>query len=210
MTGRPLSLWLQEALAEPAAAAPPLSGQLTADVTIIGGGYVGLWTAIELKARQPDLRVVLLEQDVCGTGASGRNGGYVLSWWPKAASLCKQFGDRAARDLIEKSQRAIAEIERFCAVEGIEVEFQRCGWVWGAESRRYAGGWQPAVEACERLGVGAFDILDRDAVARRAGTPVFECGVFDRTAALLHPARLARGLREVALKRGVEFSNTHE
>jgi ribulose 1,5-bisphosphate synthetase/thiazole synthase len=72
------SWWLEQALADPTLAAedtPALAGDTTADVVVIGGGYTGMWSAYFLKEREPDLDVVLLEQDVCGGGPSGRNGG---------------------------------------------------------------------------------------------------------------------------------------
>src|SRR5919106_5753562 len=73
------SPWLREALAAEGhpAVAPPPAGDVDADVAIVGGGYTGLWTAYQLQERDPDLRIVLLEQDICGGGPSGRNGGVV-------------------------------------------------------------------------------------------------------------------------------------
>src|SRR2546430_1353695 len=72
------SYWLREALAnDPGAPCPPLSGETKADVLIVGGGYTGMWTAHFLKEREPALDVVVLEQDICGGGPSGRNGGVV-------------------------------------------------------------------------------------------------------------------------------------
>ena len=68
------SFWLQEALGD-APDQPPLEGAARADIAIMGGGFVGLWTAIRIKERDPACDVVVLEQDVCGGGASGRNGG---------------------------------------------------------------------------------------------------------------------------------------
>ncbi len=65
--------------------AAPLSGSATADVTIVGGGYVGLWTALEILAREPGRDVVVIERDVCGSGASGKNGGQLHSWWDRLA-----------------------------------------------------------------------------------------------------------------------------
>ena len=73
------SLWLEEALGQ-AADAPRLEGDERADICIVGGGFTGLWTAIRLKEHDPALDVVLVEADVCGGGASGRNGGFVLTW----------------------------------------------------------------------------------------------------------------------------------
>ena len=85
------SLWLQEAL-DPAGERPPLHGNLRADVCIVGGGLTGLWTALALKEREPALDVVLLEGDVCGAGASGRNGGFALSLWAKFPALERVCG----------------------------------------------------------------------------------------------------------------------
>jgi ribulose 1,5-bisphosphate synthetase/thiazole synthase len=72
------SLWLQE-VAGDCPDAPPLQGSRRADVAIIGGGFVGLWAALRIKELAPAADVAILEQDICGGGASGRNGGLVLS-----------------------------------------------------------------------------------------------------------------------------------
>src|SRR3989442_3876518 len=77
------SLWLQEALAEDGTNAPRLQGDVRADACIVGGGYTGMWTALRLKEIDPTLDVALVEADVCGGGASGRNGGVVPSLWAK-------------------------------------------------------------------------------------------------------------------------------
>lgn len=72
------SFWLEE-IAGDAPDAPLLSDSTRTDIAIVGGGYVGLWTAIRIKQMELDCDVVVLEQDICGGGASGRNGGMVLS-----------------------------------------------------------------------------------------------------------------------------------
>lgn len=163
-------LWLRQAMALEGTPCPLLLESCRADVAIVGGGYVGLWTAIEIKRREPNLNVVVLEQDACGSGASGRNGGYVLSWWPKAQSLSKKWGRDAARDLIRRSEQAIVDLATFCEREMIAAEMVRCGWVWGAESQTFSGAWISAVEECDKLGVGDFRLLDRTAVAEQTGT----------------------------------------
>src|SRR6059058_1162966 len=80
--------WLDEAGAVDAA--PSLSGSASADVVVIGGGYAGLWTAWQLRARGAS--VVLLEDDVCGHGPSGRNGGFCETLWAHLPSLAERFG----------------------------------------------------------------------------------------------------------------------
>src|SRR4051794_28421002 len=106
------SLWLQEALAG-AEDRPPLSADVRADVCIVGGGFTGLWTALALKQEQPSLDVALVEGDVCGGGASGRNGGFVLSLWAKLEALEGVCGAEEAARLARASAAAVREIAAF-------------------------------------------------------------------------------------------------
>ena len=87
------SFWLQEAVAaDPGEPCPPLRKRVRADVCVVGGGFAGLWTAIELLDREPSLRIALLEADICGGGASGRNGGFLSSSWHDLPGLCSLYG----------------------------------------------------------------------------------------------------------------------
>jgi putative aminophosphonate oxidoreductase len=198
------SLWLAEALAG-AEEAPPLGGDERADVGIVGGGYTGLWTALELKRRQPSLDVALLEADVCGAGASGRNGGFVLSWWAKFGSLAKLCGDGEALRLARASAQAVAEIGAFCAEHGIDCHYRPDGWMWTATSPAQVGAWRPLLHQLEGLGERPFLELSAEEVARRTGSDRHLAGVFEPSAATVQPALLARGLRRVALERGVRI-----
>ena len=74
------SFWLEQALDAEPASPVPLDRDLRTDVCIVGGGFTGLWTALELKSRDPSVDVTLVEADLCGSGASGRNGGFVMTW----------------------------------------------------------------------------------------------------------------------------------
>ena len=198
-------LWLEEALADEPDAAPiePLSGAHRSDACIVGGGYTGLWTALRLKELDPALDVVVLEADLCGTGASGRNGGFALSWWPKLRSLVKLCGEEEAMRLARASEDATAEIGRFCARHGIEAHFRQSGWLWTATNAAQLGAWEASVRACEARGVDAFRRLPPEEAAARTGSAVHIGGVCERSGATVQPARLARGLRRVAISRGV-------
>ena len=99
MSGR--SQWLAD-VADELPSPIALSHDLSVDVAIIGGGYVGLWTAITLKEMEPGLRIAVLEMDRCGSGASGLNGGFVMSWWPKIASLTRVCGQDDALWLVHQ------------------------------------------------------------------------------------------------------------
>jgi hypothetical protein len=198
------SLWLQEAL-DPAGERPPLHGNLRADVCIVGGGLTGLWTALALKEREPALDVVLLEGDVCGAGASGRNGGFVLSLWAKFQALERVCGAAEALRLARASAAAVTEIGAFCREHDIDAHLREEGWLWAATNRSQVGAWDDTVAAIERHGERPFIRLEPEEVARRAGSPAHLGGVFEPTAATVHPARLTRGLRRVALDRGVRI-----
>src|SRR5438445_12406697 len=96
--GRPRrSWWLREALADdPGEPCPPLRGDTRADIIVIGGGYTGLWSAHFIKELEPSNDVVLLEQDICGGGPSGRNGGFITGWWDELPDLVGLFGEQGA------------------------------------------------------------------------------------------------------------------
>jgi putative aminophosphonate oxidoreductase len=198
------SLWLQEAL-DDTPAAPPLAGQARADVAIIGGGYVGLWTALRIKEHQPRCDVAIVERDVCGGGASGRNGGMALSWWPKLASLVRLCGEHEALRLCRASEAAVEEIRSFCETHGIDCQFRRAGMLWTATTPAQVGAWDGVLAICERLGEQVFERLSGDEVVRRSGSRVHLAGVREPGAACLQPALLARGLRRVALEAGVRI-----
>lgn len=198
------SLWLQEALGN-APAAPPLRGATRADVAIIGGGYVGLWTAIRIKEQDPACDVVVLEQDVCGGGASGRNGGLVLSWWPKLLSLIKLLGEDEAMRVGRTSEDAVEELGAFCETHDIDAHFREGGLLWTATTEAQLGRWEGVVKLCEKLGVDAFERLSPEDVSRRAGSASHLAGVVEAKAATVQPALLARGLRRVAGELGVRI-----
>ncbi len=200
------SLWLQQALGDDLGLQPePLRGKVRTDVCILGGGYTGLWTAIELKRREPDIDVVVLEADLCGAGASGRNGGFVLSWWAKLASLIKICGQDDALWLAREAEDAVGFIGQFCDEHRIDSEFRRGGWLWTATSPAQVGSWESTVVGTQALGVAPFQRLNPDEVKRRGGSAAYLAGVFEPSAATVQPARLARGLARVARERGVRI-----
>ena len=198
------SLWLQGVRGD-APDAPPLRGAARADVTIIGGGFVGLWTAIRIKEHDPACEVIVLEQDLCGGGASGRNGGFVLSWWTKLPTLIKLYGEDEGIRLGRASEQAIDEIRSFCADHDIDAHFVHAGFLWTSTTPAQDGAWESVVRQCERLGVDAFQRLEPVEVARRTGSAAHRAGVYEAGAATVQPAALVRGMRKVALSLGVRI-----
>ena len=201
------SWWLREALADdPGEPAPPLAGDTEADVVILGGGFTGMWTALHLTDREPGLRIVLLEQDICGGGPSGRNGGFVNSWWAGAAELTERFGDEATLALCHAGTRAVNGIETFCTAHGIDAWFRRVGDLNVVTSAAHDGAWNSTLEVASRLGAGdQFRALTAEEARAIADSPTFRGGVLDREGVTVQPARLARGMRRILLERGVRI-----
>ncbi|MDR2308366.1 MAG: FAD-dependent oxidoreductase [Paucimonas sp.] len=198
--------WLQQALdQEEQAACPPLVGDARCDVCIVGGGYTGLWTALMLKEQAPQLDVLLIEADICGAGASGRNGGCALSWSAKYFTLERLFGVQEAVRLVRESERSIAAIGSFCAANGIRCDYRMDGTLYTATNQAQLGGTDAVIAALERQGINSFQRLPLEQLQRLAGSERHLEGWYSPAAATVQPGRLVRGLRRVALQRGVRI-----
>ncbi len=200
------SLWLEEALAvDDGGPAAALEGEQTADVCIVGGGYTGLWTALRIKELEPGCDVAIVEADVCGAGASGRNGGFLTTWWSKLGTLIKACGEDEGMRIARASEEAVDSIEAFCSEHGIDAHFRRGGWLWVATAPAQVGIWESAIQECERHDVHEFVRLTPDELHEHIDQPTHLAGAFEPRTATVHPAHLVRGLRRVALGRGVRI-----
>jgi glycine/D-amino acid oxidase-like deaminating enzyme len=203
------SWWLEEALAHAEFVdppAPPLRGDVRADVVILGGGYTGMWTAWVLKQLDPGVDVVILEQDICGGGPSGRNGGFVNSFWGYVDEAVDLFGGARAVELCLAAERSIEQIGAFCREHDVDAWFTRAGDLGVATSPAQDGRWRETVETADRLGYGDRLVeLDVGAVLDRVRSPLFGRAMNTTDAATVQPARLARGLRRVLLEEGVRI-----
>jgi glycine/D-amino acid oxidase-like deaminating enzyme len=194
--------WIEEALAheggpEPA---PPLEGDAEADVAIVGGGYTGLWTALALKERAPDLEVVVLEADECGRGPSGRNGGFVHGYWSYLPRLRERFGDEGALALARASDRIAPGIREFCERRGEDVWLREGGMLRVSAAPAQDESVDRLVDAAQALGVPDEAVpLAGDELAQRIRSPRFRKGVYLRDCATVQPARLVRALRRAVL-----------
>ncbi len=188
---------------DPRGTRAPAAGHETVDVAIVGGGFTGLWSAIRLLETEPSLRVVVLEAERVGSGASGRNGGFC------AASLTHGLGNGLLHfpdeiDILEaEGKRNLAELVTFVRDERIDCDLEPTGVLdvatepWQVEDLR---AW---VELAARHGT-ELEYLDRDAVQAEVHSPRWLAGVragADHTV-MLDPAKLAFGLAAAAERRG--------
>ncbi len=204
MSARRRPYWLAAALAaKDAPLAAPLVGDARAELAIVGGGYTGLWTAILAKQRRPALDVIVLEADLCGAGASGRNGGCALTWATKFLTLRRLYGEAEAARLVRASERAILDIEAFVAAHRIDCDWRRDGTLYTATAAAQLGASDAVMDALSARGLSSWQKLPTAEVQRRAGSRDHLEGWYSPLAATVQPAKLARGLRRVALDLGV-------
>jgi glycine/D-amino acid oxidase-like deaminating enzyme len=194
-------------LADPAAPepAPALVGHTSCDLAVVGAGYTGLWTALRAKERDPSLDVVIVEADLAGGAASGRNGGFC------AASLTHGLGNGLARwpaemaTLERLGRENLDGIEATVRRHGIDCDFERTGELDVATEDWQLADLRELAEESAALG-RPLDLLDADAVRAEVASPTYRGGLLDRDGvALVHPAKLAWGLRRVCLAAGVRL-----
>ena len=198
--------WLEDAMAEAQPAAEPLASRIDVDVCIAGGGFTGLWAAIHLRQSAPDLEVALLERETCGFGASGRNGGWVTSWIDELDGLAARFGPEAAALLARHSVEAVGSIGRFAEQHGIDCDFRQRGTLLVATSEAQLRPLESALAAVAGSPfAGMAEAVAAERVREWTGSPLPVGAVRFSDAASVHPGRLVRGLREVALGMGVRI-----
>ena len=206
------SWWFADAIKVEGGAAPSpsLSGEITVDVAIVGGGFTGLWTALALKERAPGLSVALIEASLCGSGASGKNGGKVHGYWSALAGMEANIGADGALAVARAGTRAQDAIRRFATAPGRDVWWREAGNVRVSTSAGQDAKISNYVTTAKRLGVPeTVCALSPDEVAQHCKSPVFRGGLVLPEGANVHPARLARALRKAAIDAGVAvYENT--
>jgi glycine/D-amino acid oxidase-like deaminating enzyme len=184
---------------------PPLEGAAETDLCIVGGGFTGLWAALHAKGDDPARDVMVLEADAVGAGASGRNGGFV------AASLTHGIANGLARFADELPALERMGLENFdglradLARHGIDAQFEESGDLTALLEPHELAEAAAEAELLRRFGHDV-EVLDGAAMRAQVDSPTYAGGLWDRTgAALVHPGRLAAGLREAALRAGVRL-----
>ena len=181
-----------------------LPGDRTADVAIVGAGFTGLWTALALTDTDPSMRVVVLEQETVGFGASGRNGGFCeASLTHGLANGIRHFPDELA--LLERE--GIANLDgliQFTRDHAIGCDLEETGTLSVADQPYQIDEFREWVDEAAEHGEELI-FLDRDAVQSEIRSPLWQAGLYRPPGrdVILDPAKLVRGLGRVAEERGV-------
>ncbi|MGO8957241.1 MAG: NAD(P)/FAD-dependent oxidoreductase [Streptosporangiaceae bacterium] len=202
---RSLSFWLDTV---PGTLAPgdPLPGDTEADVAIVGAGFTGLWTAYYLAHRDPALRIVILEREIAGFGASGRNGGWCSALFPASLGKLARMASREAAIAMQRAMhQTVDEVGRAVVAEGIDCHWAKGGTVMLARSPAQLERAKAEVAEAREFGFGEDDLRQltaAEATAIAAASGVLG-GTYTPHCAAIHPARLARGLLAAVRRAGV-------
>ena len=203
MNLRPANSWY-EATAQRGPAQPALAGDIEADVCVVGAGIAGCSTAIHLAER--GYRVVLLEAERVGYGASGRSGGQIIPGYASSmAKLVDLLGPADAKRLWDFSTESV-ELTR----DLIERNRIDCHLAWGhlhvgikPRQRDELKEWQHEQE--DDFGYRKLRFLERDEVAEWIASKRYIAGLYDSGAGHLHPLRYTIGLGQAAIAAGVKL-----
>jgi glycine/D-amino acid oxidase-like deaminating enzyme len=192
---RSVSFWLETA-GDDLTPRPALDGSVEADVAILGAGLTGLWTAFYLRRREPSLRIVILEREVAGFGASGRNGAWCAPDLNISMSrLARLHGEERARATQQATYDAVDEVGRATAEAGIDAGFHKGGELLVARGPHGIPSLEQGLAEYERFGFGdRYRLLDAAELAERVRVAGAVRALWTNTAAVIHPGRLVRGL----------------
>jgi glycine/D-amino acid oxidase-like deaminating enzyme len=187
---------------------PPLPGATEADVAIVGAGYTGLWTAYYLKRARPTLRIVVLERETAGFGASGRNGGWVSGFFSGPARVYERRGGRDGFRALQRSMfDTVDELGSVLAREGIDAELHKGGHLAVALNTAQTVHLRAQIGASRDRGFSADDLreLSRGQLAERITVAGAHGACFSPHVARVHPAKLLVGLAAAVERLGVEI-----
>jgi glycine/D-amino acid oxidase-like deaminating enzyme len=202
---RRLSLW-HDTAGEDFAPRPALPGDRDADVAVVGGGLTGLWTAYYLAKADPSLRIVVLEREVAGFGASGRNGGWCSALFPAPVGwLAARYGEERAVAQHRAMVTTVDEVGRAAAEEGIDCDWAKGGAVTAARTPVQLDRARTEVADARRWGFGEDDLrlLGADEARTRLAATDLVGATYTPHCAAIHPAKLVRGLASAVERLGV-------
>ena len=198
---RELSLW-HDTVPGSLRPRPGLPGDLNVDVAVVGAGFTGLWTAYYLLAGDPGMRISVLDAEIAGFGASGRNGGWCSALFPTCAStMAARHGPDAARAHYRAMRESVREVVRVAEAERIDADVAFGGTVVLARNRPQLSRARDEVAEADRFGLGTT-LLSAEAVRERLNASNTVGGSFTPHCAAIHPAKLVRGLAECVERRG--------
>lgn len=200
------SYWVEQALEqEKNVSVTKLEGSLKADICIVGGGFTGLWTAYRILESDPSASVCIVEADLCGSGASGRNSGAAGHWYSRAPGLVQLFGDQDALTVMRAAETGVADIETFIGESGADCGLRHVSSVWSQNLRGQQLPWEATLRTLDRLNVAPpFERVSPEGLEMMFGKAPFYGAVLSKGNVKIQPASLARTLRSALVASGCQ------
>ncbi len=182
---------------------PPLLGELKVDVAIIGAGFTGLSTAFNLRQADPGLTVAVLEAEVVGYGASGRNGGFSMTLFGLEPAVTKAlFGHQRTVEAHRYMEQAVDYVDELVKLFNLQSDYWYPGFLRAATTPGYARRIQHDLEILTSMGISGISWIEGDKIKREVNSPRFMGGWWEPRSGLLNPARQVRELKRLALQFG--------
>lgn len=185
---------------------PQLIGELRTDVAIIGGGFTGIASAYFLKQQEPSLRVAVLENEVVGYGASGRNGGFAMTLFGMTLGLTAlRFGKQKALQAHRYMEKAVDLVRELVVKHNIQCDFEFPGFLRVATTQRLKKRIVHEIDLAHSLGIEGIEWIDADKVKGEVNSPLYLGAWWEPRCGLVNPAKLVRGMAKVVQDLGVSI-----
>jgi len=183
-----------------------LQGDIDVDVAIIGGGFTGLSSAYHIKTAEPNLKVALLESEVIGFGASGRNGGFNMTLFGLTLSITAlRFSKQKAKEAQLYMERAVDYLRDLVVELGIDCDYEHPGFLRVATSEKYKKRILHEMELAHKLGLEGIEWLDEAQTQEQVKSPLYIGAWWEPRCGILNPAKLSWGWADVIRPLGVEI-----
>ena len=193
---------------------PPVTGDITVDVAIIGGGFTGLSSAYFLRKAEPSMRVAVLEAEVIGFGASGRNGGFAMTLFGlEPAVTAMLFGKQRTIDAHHYCERAVDLVRDLIREHDIQSDFEYTGFLRLATTEGYVKRIHHDLELLTSLGATGIEWIDKDKARSEVNSPLVLGAWSEPRCGILNPAKQVRELKRIAQASGAsvyEYSPVSE
>ena len=195
--------WWLESLPQEIKPNPELQGKESADVVVIGGGYTGLSVGYYAKQIQPDMDVRVIESDVCGYGASGRNGGFSMTLFGLTKGITKfRFNDEKAKNAHIYMEKSVDYLHDVITKNNISCDYERSGYLLVGTSPGQVKRVEHDFSIMEKWGLGGVERWERARLAEEFHPDVYKPRWFEPRCGIANPAKLCRGLKDLAEGQG--------